>query len=180
MRKKIGNEYQQEIEALNQQHNAEVNVLRESLAKKDTALTEMKGTMTNINSTLQANTKMLQKIEREKEALKDSKQRQAQRLRKITIIGLMLLGLLVLLLIQLLLSSGLGYIIVSVSFLVIGIVLYQGDQTWGAFITYGIGLFISVGTIWTIKEFNAVLWIIPMLWEIIIYGTDRLFVRETS
>jgi hypothetical protein len=44
---------------------------------------------------------------------------------------------------------------------------------------YGIGLALASGLIMTEMGLSIGLWLVPMLWEIVVFGMDRLVRRQT-
>jgi hypothetical protein len=61
--------------------------------------------------------------------------------------------------------------------MLLGLVIYNWPSNiWLSFISYGIGLVLTTGLL-LYKDNPLMLWIIPMIWEVVVFGVDRLLGR---
>jgi hypothetical protein len=168
LRSELETKYSEKIEASRKQNEEEIRSLQNKL-------TEFKNMTDRLNKSVESHEQEIKRITIEKETELSKRIKQLQNIKKIVVTGLMLFGIL--------LSIGYLYqigttwiwIIIILLLMILGLVFYHWPSNPVlTFIAYSLGLFLTTALLFTEDNTQLFLWIIPMSWELVVFGIDRL------
>lgn len=115
----------------------------------------------------------------EKEREQAERRAQLEGVRTLVITILMIAGLLVSAALLIDLSQALWVILASLLLMSVGTVLFQRPARLRlAFISYSLGTIFAAYFILNERELSSLLWIIPMAWQVVIFGLNRVMDRK--
>lgn len=163
----IKSEYGEQLAQLRANYTAE-------LQEKDERLEGVENTVRSIE----------QRLEQDQEERKRSEQERAKRMltvKKSIVTGVMLFGLLFALILLAQFNASMLWILLSIGLMSLGLAFYHWlSSSVPSFVVYGLGIATAGGVILIENRLAIWLWVIPMAWEILVFGIDRLIGKQIS
>lgn len=181
LRNQLEQEYQEKIKEIQSKHKEELEniankteISKAIIENKDDKLKYLEENL----EILLANTKKADK-ERENERLR--RQQLNTNLKKIAITILMVVGALLSIILSFQSSINIWAIVTSVGLMILGVAAYHWSKNyWSSFLLYGLGLLIVGYYLMAINQRENLLWLIPMIWELVIFGTEKIFSAKSN
>lgn len=184
----ITSQYEQENLEQQAKYVADLNQLRsesaqemrekeEQIAKKDRDLAEFRDRIEVMERSLKTIEEKQKEDQEEKDRQEVERIQRMLTLRKSVITALMVGGLVVTLPLLIYFQIYTWVIVVSTIFMGLALPLYHWSDRY-TFVVYSFGLLMAGGQFLVQYKFDVLLWIIPMAWNIMIFGIDYSFKKR--
>lgn len=185
----ITSQYEQEKREQETKHTAKLSQLQKAaeqeIKEKENKITERDRDLTELRSKIENMERSLKVIEQgqkeEKEEAERLKVERTQRmltLRKSIITALMVFGLIIIIPLLIHFQIQTWVMILSAIFMSLALPIYHWSDRY-SFIAYSFGILMAGGVILVQNKLETLLWIIPMGWNIVIFGIDYSFKKRT-
>lgn len=181
LRNQIEREYQEKLAEIQSKHKEELENI-ESKAQISKSIIENKDDKLKY---LEENLEILltnsKKADEEKEIERLRRHKVNTNLKKIMVTTLMVVGALLSIILSIQSSINIWAIVISIGLMILGIVAYHwAANYWVSFLLYGLGLLITGYYLMAINKLENLLWLIPMIWELVIFGTEKIFSAKSN
>ena len=184
--------YEEEIEAISLEHQHGLEQSKQQTSGKEHLLNAQDSKIEGLEYQIDDLSNSVEALEtaraEERRQLEEAKANEkAERIRRInevkriSITVIMVLGLLVSNYLLITANSSVVIVLASSLLLVVGTVLYQRiGSAILAFIAYGMGVVVSTAFLINSETANAFAWLIPLAWEVVVFGLDRILQSQST
>jgi hypothetical protein len=172
----VKSEYEEQIASIEAQRIVEQQTLEQNFRQE---IEKERAQQQEVIAELREEIRMIRKINEDAQidrirAEEESKKRLLAA-KKFVVIGSMAVGLLSSLVLAIEFSIGTWVAALSIAFMLLGLILYYTlPSKLGAFVAYSLGVVIVTGAILVERQLDTLLWIIPMGWEMLVLGLQRV------
>jgi hypothetical protein len=181
IKKRVEGEKKKELKEITEFFNDRLRKAEDEKMEREALLSNQEERLIKMEESFDLISVRLKKSEDERENEQKKRRQQLNTLKNTTVTGLMMFGILLSIVLLNQIDANTYILITSVGIMILGVVLYHWIQNaWWSFIVFGIGLLLSTGLLFSFYRLEAVLWIIPMAWEILVLGTEQIFKRQVT
>ena len=181
LRDNLESEYNNRLSEVNSIHHREMTELKTELIEKEEMVSNQEEKLRNLEVTVNEINDHLKRTREEKESEKKNREKQLRAIKKGIITTLMVFGIVMCLIFLIQTQINVYLLSGCVVVLILGTVLYHWlAKPWWSFIFYGLGLVATAAIILQVYNLETLLWAIPMTWEVLIFGVDRIFNKQEN
>jgi hypothetical protein len=184
----IRTNYENQLADIEKKSREQVEKLEKEIERRDRRIADLQTDLGNMqvqlkqileNQRLETEARKAESDRQKKEADELLRKQRASRfrVRKIVVSIFMIIGLVGSLALLLGLKFETLWILFTIAALSIGLLVYLLSGLW-ALIPYGIGLIIVTSVILDRYKLNALLWIIPAVWELIVFTIEKILKKD--